>query len=274
MFFENYISEPLKYGFSDFSKLLKGGIFYGISIFLLIFGIYLALYPFIGMNAPFFSPANSLLFGLIALLTSLTGTVLLITLNGYIVRMIKLSLEKSVELPEWNSYWTMFKSGFVFTLGISVIAVFESILQNVIQYIGNGETAVIIILMLIQLIISLYIPLSAVNYIKMGNFGAFFDVPKIFKIMSLEYVGAFLVISIVSVLLVIIPTILVVLALVLIFNIGGFAGPRMLFTTTPVLLIIFILAFAIFSIVAFYVSIYSYRAYTNYFISKLKTDEY
>ncbi|AEK19845.1 hypothetical protein GYY_04880 [Methanococcus maripaludis X1] len=269
MFFENYVFGPLKYGLSDLSKLLKGGIIYAVSIFLLILGIFLAVYPYAGANLHIFGTAtNSLVFAVVALLASLLGLGLLIVLNGYILKVIKLSLEKSVELPEWANYWDMLKNGVVFTLGIAVIAVFGSILQNIITYIGNDSMALIVLSMVIQLIISLYIPLSVVNFAQEDNFGAFFDIPKIFKMMSFEYLGMFIVVSIISILLMIIPMILVIFPLIGFFGMNIYTGPKMLFMASPLLLGVALFAFIVFSIVAVYVSFYSYGAYTNYFISK------
>ncbi|MBM7408868.1 DUF4013 domain-containing protein [Methanococcus maripaludis] len=269
MFFENYVFGPLKYGLSDLSKLLKGGIIYAVSIFLLIFGIFLAVYPYAGANLHIFGTAtNSLVFALVALLLSVLGLGLLIVLNGYILKVIKLSLEKSVELPEWANYWDMLKNGVVFTLGIAVIAVFGSILQNIITYIGNDSMALVVLSMVIQLIISLYIPLSVVNFAHEDNFGAFFDIPKIFKMVSFEYLGMFIVVSIISILLMIIPMILLIFPLIGFFGMNMYTGPKMLFMASPLLLGVALFAFIVFSIVAVYVSFYSYRAYTNYFISK------
>ncbi|MBA2850762.1 lysylphosphatidylglycerol synthetase-like protein (DUF2156 family) [Methanococcus maripaludis] len=269
MFFENYVFGPLKYGLSDLSKLLKGGIIYAVSIFLLIIGIFLAVYPYAGANLHIFGTAtNSLVFALVALLLSALGLGLLIVLNGYILKVIKLSLEKSVELPEWANYWDMLKNGVVFTLGIAVIAVFGSILQNIITYIGNDSMVLIVLSMVIQLIISLYIPLSVVNFAHEDNFGAFFDIPKIFKMVSFEYLGMFIVVSIISILLMIIPMILVIFPLIGFFGMNIYTGPKMLFMASPLILVVALFAFIVFSIVAVYVSFYSYRAYTNYFISK------
>ncbi|MBA2853898.1 ABC-type multidrug transport system fused ATPase/permease subunit [Methanococcus maripaludis] len=269
MFFENYVFGPLKYGLSDLSKLLKGGVYYGVSIFLLILGIFLALYPYASMNLHIFGTAtNSLVFAVVALFASLLGLGLLIVLNGYILKMIKLSLEKSLELPEWANYWDLLKNGVVFTLGIAVIAVFGTILQNIITYFGNDSIALILLSMIIQLIISLYIPLSVVNFAHEDNFGAFFDIPKIFKMMSFEYLGMFIVVSIISIILMIIPMILVIFPLIGFFGMNMYTGPKMLFIASPLLLVVALFAFIVFSIVAVYVSFYSYRAYTNYFVSK------
>ncbi|AVB75573.1 DUF4013 domain-containing protein [Methanococcus maripaludis] len=269
MFFENYVFGPLKYSLSDLSKLLKGGIIYAVSIFLLILGIFLAVYPYASANLHIFGTAtNSLVFAVVALFASLLGLGLLIVLNGYILKMIKLSLEKSLELPEWANYWDLLKNGVVFTLGIAVIAVFGTILQNIMTYFGNDGIASIVLSMIIQLIISLYIPLSVVNFAHEDNFGAFFDIPKIFKMMSFEYLGMFIVVSIISILLMIIPMILVIFPLIGFFGMNMYTGPKMLFIASPLLLVVALFAFIVFSIVAVYVSFYSYRAYTNYFVSK------
>ena len=69
-----------------------------------------------------YTNSYSQVFLLIGILLLIGGTLLLFILNGYILKMIRLSLEKSPELPEWNNYSELFKSGFVFTIGISIIA--------------------------------------------------------------------------------------------------------------------------------------------------------
>jgi len=268
MFFQNYIIEPLKYGLSDFSKLLKGGIFYGLGILLLFSGIFMAIYPYMGMNFQLSITSGNLLFGLISLVMSIIAAGLLIIVNGYILKLIKVSIEQSTELPEWTNYGKMLKEGFVFSLGVAVIAIFGIILQNAITFIGNGNLVLVLISILVQVIVSLYIPLSTVNYAKEGNFGAFFDISKILKKMSIEYIGVILVVSIISTILVIIPMVLVMIPIMAFLGPMGFMGQRTIFAATPILLVVSMFAFIVFSIVTFYTAIYSYRAYTNYFISK------
>jgi len=246
-------------------------LIYCTSILAFVISIVLFVYHYTTLESLLpYTNSYSQVFLLIGILLLIGGTLLLFILNGYILKMIRASLEKSSELPEWNNYSELFKSGFVFTIGISIIAFFGSLLQNVLTSSATGQYGLILVVIsvIIQLLVSLYLPLSAINYADEKNFGSFFDVPKILKMFSLEYVGVFLVVSIITSVIVLIPAMIAIMPLMAIFAPMDIMGETMLFLAVPALIIISILAWVIVSVIGFYMSIYSYRAYSNYFISK------
>ena len=89
MFFEDYIIEPLKYGLSDFSKILKGGLIYCTSILAFVISIVLFVYHYTTLESLLpYTNSYSQVFLLIGILLLIGGTLLLFILNGYILKMI------------------------------------------------------------------------------------------------------------------------------------------------------------------------------------------
>lgn len=278
MFFENYVKEPLRYGFSDTSKLIKGGLFYGIGLFLMYAALFLMSYPFLSssfsLEDVFYFTDTALIFtsGVLIFICSIAFFVFL---NGYFLNIIKNSLENSKELPEWADYNTMIKKGFVFTSGLIIIAIIFTILQQIINFSFGFydylDYVLIVLSIILSLIQSLYMMLAAINYADLNKFSAFFDVKKILKLITLEYLAVFIVVSIISSLIVIIPVLAVV---VLVTVVGMFAltaiGGYITNEAIAVAFLVVVPLLILLSIVFFYSGVYTYRSFTNYFNSKIK----
>ncbi|ABR55564.1 conserved hypothetical protein [Methanococcus vannielii SB] len=272
MFFKNYVTEPLKYGLTDSSKIVKGGLLYGIGMVLMYSSIFAIFYPLIGQLVPLNFPYNSGIIMTIGFLIGLISLILMIVVSGYFLNIIKKSINKSENLPDWNNYYGLFKTGFVFFIGVMFISIAFTIIQQLINYLigytGTNEGILIAISIFISIFQSLYIPIASISYAHKGDFYAFFDMPYILKKMSLEYLAVFIVVMIVTTIITLVPTAIVILIAVfaIIFIYGSIAYSTELvlasgFIGGPLMIIL--------SILYFYSGVYSYRAFTNYFISKI-----
>uniref|UniRef100_A9ABA4 Uncharacterized protein n=1 Tax=Methanococcus maripaludis (strain C6 / ATCC BAA-1332) TaxID=444158 RepID=A9ABA4_METM6 len=265
MFFEKYIKEPLQYSLSDYSKVLKGGIIFGMGLLLSLLGIILFLQYFNIYSYLSVFPENFIL--PVAVLSLIMGLILFIVLDGYLLNVLKLSIKKSSDLPEWNNYIELFKTGFLFSMGLIIISSIGPILQNLIRSF-DMNLVLFLLSMSLKILASLYVPLSAVNYAQEGRLASFFDFPKIFKMISREYILVFLAVRILAPSFVAIPMSLLILLMIAILYIFGFRDLSSISSEIPLLLILLIPLYIIFSINTYWVGLYSYRVFTNYFISK------
>ncbi|WP_459201439.1 DUF4013 domain-containing protein [Methanococcus sp. CF] len=274
MFFEKYIKDPLQYAWSDPKKIFVGGVFQIISIGGIVFGIILmfaSLIPSVMDIAPEFALFTSLGGILLGLIIATIGVVFTVLIGGYYMNVIENTLQGSFELPEWENFKELLKKGAYFLVGIFVLQVIFGIISLVITapfvilLITNDTYSNMLLFNMFMNLISfvlsicesLYISLAMINFVDKKEFMGFFDVKEVISKISIEYVLVLVAVSIVSVLIVL-PVIIVLLFPVLIG----------IFTQKIILMLAIALIVLAMPFLQMFLTVFEYRSYTNYFLSK------
>ena len=204
-FLKKYITEPLRYTFSDGVKLFTG-------ILLLVFNDIVSLLLFLMFIKMGFS---------VLILILLVNLFVHIVVLGYYIAVIKNTLEGLDTLPDWSNLGEIVKDGILYFFALFILVALMSFPAILISMIGSflttgvdisyptleGDieylmynyyffnllsgflllTIVLIYDVLAATILWVYVPLATVNFAKKGFFG-FFEVVDIFKKISLGYI--------------------------------------------------------------------------------------
>jgi len=278
-FSEKYIKEPINYGLSDNSKVIKGGILSAIAGISMGVSIFTLGYPFLNLKMPeiiSFTYSNSIFeAGVFCLITSIVSFILL---EGYLFNIIQNSLNGSNSLPEWSNYLKMFKNGFFVTLGVIIITgVFRGLSELVKFFYGINEYFDYVLILFgvtIPFLKSIYLPIAKINYVYDGKFCAFFDIKQILRISSLELLAVGGLVAIVSLLIMVI----IGGVLGLIFSLYLSKTPMningLVYGDLLAMALMGVFALLISSTAFFYSGIFTYRSFTNYYASKVKNNQF
>ncbi|AIJ05505.1 hypothetical protein JH146_0656 [Methanocaldococcus bathoardescens] len=205
--FEDYLTESFKYAFSDIKKGIIGGLLLAISgVFSVLLSIIMLT---IGTNS---NPNNifKILTGmLIAIAVGfLISLVIGFVIDGYYVRIMKTTVEGFDNLPEWDNFIDLLMRGFLYFVGVLILAFIFLIIPIILfgigvllitqdEIIGMVSLMISFVIFIILLILLLfYLPLAEVNF-SINGFLGFFEFKKIIKMMSLKYIVLVIVVGII-----------------------------------------------------------------------------
>ncbi|WP_423792826.1 DUF4013 domain-containing protein [Methanocaldococcus indicus] len=203
---EDYIKDSYYYITLNFKELLPGAI----------------LYFFLGMlsggSGLFLEKlANNYEFNLsmsiILIITAIVVVAFFIVsfiIQGYLVRVMKTTVEGDGLAPKWNNIFDMFKKGLLYFVGSILLFIVFIFIPAVIFGVGiltffiAAPIGVIFLILgfvlffILIVIYGFYKSLADVNYSLNGFFG-FFDFKRIFSMMSLKYVVLVILLGIIGV---------------------------------------------------------------------------
>ena len=165
-FIEKYLIEPFQYATSDLTKIFIGGLLLSFLHVMMEYSLmnYSYLYPFL----------------------------IFVIGGGYMIGVIKNTLEGIDTLPDWSDFIEIVKDGFLLAVAFLLLAILFLLIKLLIMLYFFGLLVVfgshiekIIHLILLFLMFS-YFFLAMVNLAKEGFLG-FFDFPNVVEKMSLEY---------------------------------------------------------------------------------------
>ncbi|MBP2200810.1 hypothetical protein J3E07_000208 [Methanococcus voltae] len=281
-FGDDYIINPLKYALSNIKALLIFAILEFIPLAMFLIMLVAIVTPFsqsafdMGQMSPeslimlmFSLGVGFVIFLFIGIIIDL---IVSIFLNGYIMKILSTTINGEQKLPEWENWKELFYKGFVFFIGtviLNLVFFFINMGFGIIDYmsvfffsysdIGIFALFVSIIVFFFKLVLSIiqaiYTPLALSNYAYTEEFKGFFEVKKIFKMMSLNWL-AVLIVAVIVVLIIELP----LYALIVFAIIFGIITESV---TLAVVLGIVGILYA--SITLPLVSIYMYRCYGTYY---------
>ncbi|MCS3900623.1 DUF4013 domain-containing protein [Methanococcus voltae] len=265
-FGDDYVINPLKYAISNIKALL---IYTALGFIPLALLLIMVLTTGISILSKYGSDISSMTpDSVLSLITTLgIGFIiwLVITIlvslatNGYIVKLVKTSVEGEQILPNWENWSDLLLKGLILIIGSFLIALIFSAISAIlsmpfdyleIPMIAGILTAIVAIFQM------LYTPLAVSNYSYTEEFMAFFRVKEIYNMMSLKWLAIIIVVAIVSIILMI-PTFALVAGFILSLVGGNFEMGAVIGTIAA------ILAALSSSIISFY----GYRCYATYYKS-------
>jgi hypothetical protein len=138
-----------------------------------------------GLVYPFSKTDNIINFLFLAILNALWYFLLpLILVNGYLVKVIRSTVEGKTEMPEWPGFnWSewgqIIKKGFVYTL---IMLIYLAV-PFAVAYFGTIQgvsVGVVLLSLLLFLVILFFMPMALVNYAATDSFAQAFNFPEIF----------------------------------------------------------------------------------------------
>ncbi|XRO75972.1 DUF4013 domain-containing protein [Methanocaldococcus sp. 28A] len=274
---EEYIKDAFEYSYSDIKNFIVGGLLLSISTVIgVIFDIYLLKY----INLYSFMADISKIFVLFILVILILLIIGIIT-SGYLVRVMKTTVEGSNILPNWDNIVELFIKGVLYTIGSTILAIIFFIIPIILIVLGvfllikSPIGFAISMLGFIILLISgiaffFYSLLAEVNFSIKGFFG-FFEFKKIFKMISLKYIVLVILVFIISVIINIIVSLpFVILSIIL-------APHNMIYsysayTVSPSIVILQLIEGIIKGFVAFFIMIFIGRAVALYYKDKIEEE--
>ncbi|MCS3900621.1 DUF4013 domain-containing protein [Methanococcus voltae] len=277
-FSDDYIVNPLKYSLSNSKAFLTYIIVsFFPDILAVVFVMVISIVGFLGiMDSQGLSSrmVNVLLFLIIMVIYYIIAILAALISKGYLVTVIKTTVEGDSILPKWENWGNLAFKGFslaiftfilwlVFILILMIIGFLSAIFSIIGYSAGIQSPNLLSFLVMVGLGISagitflMYYVLALSNYATKERFGAFFEIKTLSKMMSWKLLG-------VLITMVVIAGILFVPVIIMYFFTMAFVG-------NPVLFIIFIvitllLVVVLVGISSFYLS----RCLGIYYKSKLE----
>ncbi|MBP2172235.1 DUF4013 domain-containing protein [Methanococcus voltae] len=265
-FGDDYVINPLKYTISNIKALLIYTVLGFIPLALLLVVVLttgISLISQYGSSLDNMTPETIIMLlttaGIGFLIWLVVSILISLATNGYIVKLVKTTVEGEQQLPEWEEWGDLLTKGLIFVIGSFLVAVAFSIISAILGF-PFDYLRIPAIAGLISIIVSifqmLYTPLAASNYAYTEQFAAFFRVKEITEMMSLKWLAVLIVVVIVSIIMMI-PTFALVAGFV-ISLIGG---------SYEMSAIVGMLAAIMAAFTSSIVSFYGYRCYATYYKS-------
>ena len=192
--FEDYLTESFKYAFSDIKKGIIGGLLLAISG---VFSILLSIITFTaGANSNPYNIFKILTGMLIAIIIGfLISLVIGFIVDGYYVRIMKTTVEGNDNLPEWDNFIDLLVRGFLYFVGILILAFIFLIIPIILFGIGIlliTQDKIIgwaplmmsfVKFIILFILLAFYLPLAEVNF-SINGFLGFFEFKKIIRMIS------------------------------------------------------------------------------------------
>ncbi|XRO77522.1 DUF4013 domain-containing protein [Methanocaldococcus sp. 10A] len=273
---EEYIKDAFKYSYSDIKNFIVGGLLFSIStVIAVIFNIYLLKYVH-----PYFLMADISKIIVLFVVAMLSLLIIGIITNGYLVRVMKTTVEGSDILPNWDNIVELFIKGLLFTIGNIILAIIFFVIPIILIALGIFSSIksvlglIFLILGFVILLISgiayfFYSLLAEVNFSIKGFFG-FFEFKKIFKMISLKYVVLVILIMIIGIIINIIVSLPFVLLSILLTPHQMLYSYSVYHTITPSIVILQLIEGIIKGFVTFFMMIFTGRGVALYYKDKVE----
>ncbi|XRP96705.1 DUF4013 domain-containing protein [Methanocaldococcus sp. 16A] len=275
--FEDYITEAFKYAFSDIKKGIIGGLLLAISG---VFSVLLSILIFTtGVDSNPYNIVKILTGMLIAIAVGfLISLVIEFVIDGYYVRIMKTTVEGFDNLPEWDNLVDLLMRGFLYFIGILILA-FVFLIIPIILFgisvllitqdgiIGLVSLMISFVIFVISIILlAFYLPLAEVNF-SINGFLGFFEFKKIIKMMSLKYIVLVIVIGII---ILIIESVISAPFILMDVLFSPHAYSYYANTISPTSAIIQLISATVSGFVGFFLSVFSKRAIALYYKDKIE----
>lgn len=208
----NTVKEAIKYPFNDTKQVLLLGILTGVMGLIAIIpnlGIGFIAMPVVIQNI---NPMLLVSLGLLLLLLSIIQLIISLLINGYSYRIINLSLNRQMQLPELNNWKNMFIDGlklfvveFIYLLAFGVFCLIVAIIGTAIASLLPEIGALIVlalfgIICIIGFIITILVSNMAIVHVVKndGDIAKGFDYKEILNIISQIGWGKYILILILS----------------------------------------------------------------------------